>query len=73
MSVIDSSEWTDNDPMFANIPSPVSVRAAHIRTRADQRASYDKRVQDAREHGYKGVMTRAELAAQCLRNQRDNA
>jgi hypothetical protein len=53
-------------------PTPLLVRTAHTLTRMNERKSYDKRIRDARANGYRGPVTRAELAAQCLRRQQDN-
>lgn len=55
------------------VPTPVSVRNAHTVTRMNERKAYDQRVHDVRKNGYRGPLTRAELAAQCLRAQRDDS
>jgi hypothetical protein len=52
------------------VPTPTEMLLSRQRAKA---AATRKRISDARANGYRGVMTRAELAAQCLRQQRDNA
>lgn len=53
------------------------IHAAHIprnvRDRVDERISMDQRYRNARKNGVRTPLTRADLAAQCLRRQQMDA
>ena len=57
--------------MADNMPTPATVRTAHAVTRMRDRQEYDQRVHNAHRNGYRGPLTRAELAAMAERAMRD--